>query len=115
MHAAATAIASRKALYESAYCWYVLACVLDLTFTYIVLFRLGGTELNGIAHHAIRIGGFWGLITLKVATMLVVLAACEAIGARKLHVGKRVAEWAVALSMIPVIVALAQIAAHVAR
>lgn len=115
MLAATTAITSRKALFESAYCWYVLACVLDLMFTYIVLFRLGGSELNGIAHHAIRLGGFWGLITLKVATMVVVVAACEAIGARKLHVGRRVAEWAVALSMIPVIVALAQIAAHVMK
>lgn len=115
MHTAATAIASRKALYESAYCWYVLVCVLDLMFTYIVLFRLGGVEVNGIAHHAIRLGGFWGLITLKVATMFVVIAACEAIGARKPLVGKRVSEWAVALSAIPVVVGGAQVAAFVVK
>lgn len=114
MNAAIQAIVNRKANYESAYCWYVLVCVLDLMFTYIVLFRLGGVEVNGLAHRAIELGGFWGLIVLKVATMFVVIAACEGIAMKRPLTGKRVAEWAVAISAIPAVIGAFQVAAHVA-
>lgn len=99
--------------HPNAYAWYVLVCVLDLCLTYTVIFRLGGREVNGLAQFALESGGFWGLIALKVLTMIVVIMACESIARERNAAARRLAEWAVAISAIPVILALVQIAQHV--
>ncbi|MFT5423023.1 MAG: hypothetical protein ACI89L_000796 [Phycisphaerales bacterium] len=103
---------SRPVRYPNAYCWYVLVCALDLMLTNTVIHYAGAIEANGIAARAIEVAGFWGLIGFKVSTMIVVLLACELIGeacARKRHprdTGLRLAEWAVAISAIPVVLTL---------
>lgn len=105
----------RPVRYPNAYCWYVLVCALDLMLTNTAIHHAGAIEVNGIAAHAIETAGFWGLIILKVSTMIVVLLACELIGEacfRKGHpkdTGLKLAEWAVAISAIPVVLTLLQL------
>jgi len=94
----------------------VLVCALDLMLTNTVIHHAGAIEVNRIAARAIELGDFWGLIGLKVCTMIVVLLACELIGeacVRKGHprdTGLKLAEWAVAISAIPVVLTLLQLA-----
>lgn len=101
-------------LFPDHYCWYVLVCALDLMLTATILARFGGVEVNGLAHRIIVEGGLPGLIGFKFATVLLVVVICEVIGRRKTHAGRRLAEWAVAISSVPVVLALLQIAAEVA-
>lgn len=106
----AAASLTRPALFPAHYMWYVLVCVLDLVLTNTVINYYGAREVNGIAHHAIELMGFWGLIALKVATMVVVITVCETVGRKRERLGLKVAEWAVALSALPVVATVTQIA-----
>ncbi len=96
------------AAYPGPYTWYVLVCALDLMLTNVALNHFGGMEVNGIAHRVIEAAGFPGLIALKVGTMLVVIAVCEVLARKHPAVGRRVSEWAVAISAVPVVLMLAQ-------
>jgi hypothetical protein len=68
--------------------------------------------VNTIADAAIQRFGFWGLIGLKFATVVLVVAICEHIGRKRPATGKRIAEWAVAISAIPVVIAVVQVVMH---
>ncbi|MFG0307002.1 MAG: DUF5658 family protein [Phycisphaerales bacterium JB040] len=100
---------SRPVLFPNAYAWYVLVCALDLMLTHTVMTHAGATEVNVVAAHAIERAGFWGLIALKGATMVVVLLICEAVGERRFESGKRLSEWAVAISSVPIVLTLLQV------
>lgn len=116
--ATATALAltfRRPALFPNHYCWYILACALDLMLTATILIEFGGIEVNGVAHRIIESFGLGGLVAFKFATVLLVIAICEVIGRRQERAGRRLAEWAIALSAIPVVLALAQVATAVAN
>jgi hypothetical protein len=100
------------ALFPNHYCWYLLVCALDLALTNTVITRFGATEVNALAHAAIETAGFWGLIALKFATVLVVIGVIELVGRRRLATALRLAEWSIVLSGIPVVATLAQLSFH---
>lgn len=99
----------RHVLFPDHYCWYVLACVLDLVLTNTVINHFGGVEVNGVAAGIIEAGGFWGLIAFKMATAILVIAICEHVGRTRLATAKRVAEWAIAISAVPSVLSLTQL------
>ncbi len=111
VHAASVAL-RRSVLFPNHYAWYVLASALDLMMTNTVMTHFGATEANVVAAAMIELGGFWGLIALKFATVLVVVGICEHIGHRRPATARRVAEWAIALSALPVVLAMAQVCEH---
>ncbi len=98
-------------LYPDQYAWLLLVSCLDIMLTWVIL-HLGGREVNGIAHRAIEFAGHWGLIGLKLACVIVVIAICETIGRREMNKGKRLSEWAIAISAFPVVAALVQLALY---
>ncbi len=98
-------------LYPSHYAWYVLASSLDIILTYTIIYRLGGREVNAVAARLVERFEHWGLIGLKFATVIVVVATCEAVGRRRLVLGRRLVIAAIVLSAMPVGVGLVQIVA----
>lgn len=106
----AFAVPSRRdVLFPDHYCWYLLACALDLMLTNTMLHHFGAIELNGLAARVIEAGGFWGLIAFKMATAILVIAVCEHVGRVRPTTGRRVAEWAIAISAIPSVLSMAQL------
>ena len=103
------------ALYPNHYAWYVFASALDIMVTVVVLVHLGAREVNTIAQASIDLFVTWGLIGLKFASVLVVVAICEFIGRRRKDLGRRLAGAAIALSLFPVGAAVAQVAVLRAR
>ncbi|MBC7834622.1 MAG: hypothetical protein H7Y88_05915 [Phycisphaerales bacterium] len=99
----------KHVLYPNHYAWYVLVSTLDLVMTNTVIHHFNAREVNTIADRAIALFGFWGLIGLKFATVVVVVLICEYVGRRRHATGRRVAAWAIAISAIPVIIAAAQV------
>lgn len=105
------AAARRPVAYPDQYCWFVLAGALDLTLTWVVL-HLGGVEVNPVAHGVLRLGGLWGLVTLKFSAAVVVIVVCEALSQRHHERGRWLATASAVVSFIPPAFALAQIAAR---
>src|ERR1043165_5349213 len=93
----AAAVLHRPVLYPEQYVWYILVCALDLIMTNTVLNYFGAREVNSIADAAIRHAGFWGLIALKFATVVLVVLICEHIGRKHPALGQRIAAWAIGL------------------
>lgn len=79
--------------------------------TYCVL-QLGGAEVNPLALAWLQLFGHWGLIVLKYTSLLIVVAICEMIARRQTSTGQRLAEWAVVIAALPVVLGLVQIAGH---
>jgi hypothetical protein len=102
----------RHVLYPNQYVWYVLVSSLDLIMTNTVMTHFGAREVNTIADKAIQWCGFWGLIGLKFATVLLVVGICEHVGRKRPVLGKKIAEWAVAISAVPVVIAVVQVVWH---
>lgn len=100
----------RRVLYPDHYAWYVLLGALDVMLTVTLLVHLGAREVNTIAQRSIDLFGTWGLIGLKFASVLVVIAVCEYIGRRRERLGRAVARVAIAVSLFPIAAALAQVA-----
>jgi hypothetical protein len=96
--------------FPTAYKWYLALAAGDVLLTSLIL-ELGGVELNSLADWVHGQGGMFGLSVLKFATVAVVVVCCEAIARRNARTGGRLAEWAVAISAIPVAVAGAQLVA----
>ena len=95
-------------LFQTQYVWFVLMAAMDTMMTWIVLF-LGGQEVNYIADRVIISKGLPGLLVYKFALVIFVVILCECVGRRSRESGHRLAEWAVAISAIPVIIAFVQL------
>jgi len=89
-------------LYPNLYVWYVFASSLDVLFTYAMVYKLGGIEINRIANALLMRFEHWGLIGLKYATVVVVVLVCEIIGRRHFRLGRRLAILAVIVAAFPV-------------
>ena len=119
-------------LYPNCYTWYVFLSALDILLTYLILhplfsspanafddldssgaIELRGREVNVIADWVIRQAGVPGMVLYKFLLVVLVIGICEIVGRRRYLTGLRVAEWAIALSCIPVIIALSQMGADV--
>jgi hypothetical protein len=106
-------------LYPNAYVWFVFLSALDVMLTYLILnpfmfFADNGTtesrgsETNALANWVIQRWDVPGMVAFKFVIVALVIVLCEVIGHHKGAVGRRLAEWAVAITSIPVIVALIQ-------
>lgn len=89
-------------LYTRQYVWYLLASVFDIVVTYIIVWRLDGSEVNVIANNLIEVLGHWGLVFLKFTTVVLVVGVCELVGRRREALGRRLAVAAIVISGFPV-------------
>ena len=114
----------RAALYPTAYVWYIFLACLDIMFTYLIVhpdvfvreydpktksydFSLEprGAEANPLADWVIQRWGLPGMVVFKLGIVLLVICICEIVGRKREALGRRLANWAVALNPIPVVVA----------
>ena len=86
----------------------MVVSVLDILFTWTVLL-LGGTEVNAIADMVISYAGGKGIIIYKFCLVLLVIVLSEVIGRRRDKIGRRLAEWSVAITAIPVVLSIYQL------
>jgi len=123
----------RHVLYPNAYVWFVFLAALDIMCTYMIMHpalfhhpsreTIGpanppsalhaeprGRELNPLAAGIIDQYGVPGKVVYKFSLVILVIVICEIVGRVKFASGKRLAEWAVALTAIPVVVAIVQMA-----
>jgi hypothetical protein len=96
-------------LYPNLYLWYILASSIDIMLTYVIIYGLGGREVNGVANNLLHQFGHWGLIGLKYATVVLVVAICEIVGRRNLAFGRKLAVAAIVISAFPVGAGLVQV------
>ena len=107
------------ALYPDAYAWFIFLASLDIMLTYLILHPLlfshdgfgaepRGQEANAVANEVIQRWDVAGMVVFKFALVMVVVFICEIIGRRRDEAGRRIAEWAVAITSIPIVVALTQ-------
>lgn len=94
--------------YQSHYAWFVLLSAMDIMLTWLIL-GLDGVELNPVAADVIDRLGLFGIIGFKFCLVVLVVVMAEVIGRRKDRAGKGLAEWAVALTSIPVAASLYQL------
>ncbi len=98
-------------LFPQVYVWYVFLAALDILFTYLILhpiFGDRGAELNLLAAWVIHRAGLPGMVVYKFGLVLFVVTICEFVGRRRPNLGRRLAEWCVAISTIPILVAVVQ-------
>jgi hypothetical protein len=92
-------------LYENHYTWFVLVSALDVMFTWIVL-HAGGREANAIAAAVLQRFGLEGMVAFKFALVAFVIVLCEVIGRRSRNAGRNLASASVALTCVPLVVAV---------
>ena len=108
-----------RALYPNIYVWFIFLAALDAILTALILHPVlyagnlemtesRGGEANSIAAWIIEHGDVPGMVAFKFVLVTLVIIICEIIGRRRADVGRRLAEWAVAITTIPVAVALYQ-------
>ena len=97
--------ANTAVLYENHYTWFVLVSALDLMLTWVIL-HAGGREANAIAAAVLQRWGLEGMVIFKFALVVFVIALCEVIGRRNLAAGRKLASWAVALTCVPLVIAV---------
>jgi hypothetical protein len=124
----------RHVLYPNAYVWFVFLAAMDVICTYMIMHPAlfyqpmpagaviadpdsailasepRGQELNPMAAGIIERYGMPGKVAYKFSLVVLVIVICEIVGRAKFASGKRLAEWAVALTAIPVVVAIVQMA-----
>lgn len=102
-------------LYPNHYAWFVLLSSLDIMLTHTILNKFGKEfnprELNTFADWVIKNAGLWGAIGLKTFSIVTVVVIIEVIGRRRPPWGRTMANCVVAMAMVPVFVALVQLAA----
>jgi len=116
----------RPVRYPNAYTWFVFLAALDVMLTYLILHPLlfprdpgmtesRGREINTVAQRVIEHWGVPGMVVFKFLLVLMVIFTCEYIGRRRVETGRRLAEWAVAITTIPIVVALVQMVMDIYR
>ena len=96
---------SSPVLYENHYTWFVLVSALDLMLTWVVL-QAGGREANALAATILTNYGLEGMVIFKFALVVLVIVLCEIVGRRNRDAGRKLASWAVALTCVPLLVAV---------
>lgn len=96
------------ALYPDTYVWFILFASMDVMLTWIILHE-GGSELNAIADWIIWHFDLYGVVAYKFLLVVVVVAICEYIGRRNPVRGRKLAQWAVMISLFPVVVGATQL------
>ena len=96
--------------YQDAYVWFVFVSALDITLTWVIL-QSGGVEVNPIADAVIQTFGLQGMVAFKFALVIFVIIMCEWLGRRSDRQGRKIAEWAVAITSIPVVLSFVMLIA----
>jgi len=105
--------------YPNAYVWLIFLAALDIMLTYLILHPVlfprdatmtesRGTEANALADWFVQRWDVPGMVAFKFMLVALVVVLCEVIGRHRDATGRRIAEWAVAITVIPVLVALVQ-------
>jgi len=103
-----------RTLYPNRYCWFVLFSALDIMLTHTILEKfahMGGRELNTFADWVIRHAGLWGAVGLKTASIVTVVVVLEIVGRARPNLGRTLINCVLAMSTVPVLFALVQLAA----
>jgi hypothetical protein len=95
-------------LFQSNYVWFVFVSLLDLMLTAVVL-GLEGAEVNPVADAVLQHAGVQGLMLFKLSLVVFVIIMCEWVARRNLRAGRKLSEWSIAITSIPVIVSLYQL------
>ena len=98
-------------LYPNRYVWFVFLSAMDVFMTFIVLW-FGGREANNVANWIYQRWGISGMTAFKFAVVVFVILLCEYIGRRNERAGRLLAEWAIALTCLPVVIAIALLLLH---
>ena len=99
---------AKSVLYPNSYTWFVFLAALDVMLTWIIL-RYDGHELNVLANFILAFNGLAGMVGFKLLLVAFVLTMCEIVGRRDLCVGRRLAQLCVAVTAVPVVLALTQL------
>lgn len=105
--------------YPNAYVWFVFLAALDVILTCLILHPVlfprdlhmtesRGAEVNVVADWILERFDLPGMVAFKFLLVVVVILLCEIIGRYSDRTARRLAEWAVAITAIPVIIALVQ-------
>ncbi len=95
-------------LYPDHYVWFVFLSALDLMLTWVILHN-AGVEVNPVACLILDAQGLPGLAAFKFALVMFVIVMCEWVGRSDRRRGRKLSEWAVAITAIPVTVAFVQL------
>lgn len=101
-------------LFPDAYVWFVLLSAMDIMLTRLILY-FDGYEVNPVARWIIETGGLPGMVVYKFALVLIVITICELVGRVRPRVGRRLAEWAAAITVVPVALAALQLGIGIER
>ena len=91
-------------LYPNRYVWFVFLSTMDVLMTFVVLW-FGGREANGVADRVLQRFGIGGMAIFKFALVVVVIGICEVLGRSSPRAGRKLSEWAVAVTCVPVVIA----------
>ena len=97
------------AVHQDLCVWFVFLSALDVMLTWIML-HWGGSEVNALANWIIDRWDIWGLVAFKFGVVALVICMIHVIARLNKPAARHLAEWAVALATIPVVLALVQLA-----
>lgn len=109
-----TAEAARSkgsALYPNHYAWFVFLSIMDFLLTSLILIH-GGRELNWLADRVLHHHALEGLFAYKIFLVVLLILLMELIGRLRPTTGLRVAQTAVAITAVPVIIGYSQLLIH---
>lgn len=109
----------RSVLYPNAYVWFIFVAALDIMLTYLILNPAmfshdmdmtmpRGSETNALADWVINRWDVPGMVVFKFLLVILVIGLCEIIGRYRDDTGRMLARWAIAVTSIPVLLALIQ-------
>lgn len=105
-HRAVSLWSSPPVLHPNHYAWFVFLSALDLMLTWVLILQ-GGSEINPIADAVLQRGGLASLTVFKFAIVMLVIVICEWATRSQPRTGFKLAEWAVAITAVPVAVSFA--------
>ncbi|MSR44212.1 MAG: hypothetical protein EXS15_02495 [Phycisphaerales bacterium] len=101
--------------FQEEYVWLVFLGGMDVMFTWYILERRGGEEVNPVAKIVIDSWGLWGSIAFKFSLVMFVIVACEWIARNKPRTGLRLIWFALCVSAVPVVYSATLLLYHWAR
>lgn len=103
-----------KMLYPNHYAWFLFLAAMDIMMTWIILGPpFDGLEANWLADQVIQFGGLRAMVGYKFALVLLVIVICEIVGRRNRGRGRFLANLAIILTALPVVVAFVQLVVDV--
>lgn len=96
--------------YPATYLLFVLVAAADIILTFWIVWTEGtAVEVNAVARAVIEHLDLPGALAYKFGLVIFIIVMCEVISRRRDEVARRLAEWSVAVTTIPVVVSLVQI------